>query len=128
MFGRYVRVFVVEEEENTKLCGPAYANEVVVYNGSIYGIPRTEKWRSYFEEGVVTGIRYIDSFAYLAARKIEEAAMTRESNVVVRVRVVENLSDINMCMHDNLRRYILWKGGKIDVRGPVFVTVKAEID
>lgn len=128
MFGRYVKVFVVEEEENTKLCGPAYVNEVVVYNGSIYGIPRTEKWRSYFEEGVVTGIRYIDSFAYLAARKIEEAAMTRESNVVVRVRVVENLSDINMCMHDNLRRYILWKGGKIDVRGPVFVTVKAEID
>ncbi|WP_456467747.1 O-phosphoserine--tRNA ligase [Archaeoglobus sp.] len=127
LFGKAVKVFVVEEEDNTRLCGPAYANEVVVYNGSIYGIPRTKKWRSYFEEGVTTGIKYIDAFSYLAARKIEEAAMMGEEEVMVRVRIVENLSDINLCIHDNLRRYILWKGGKIDVRGPVFVTVKAEI-
>ncbi|WP_290598205.1 MULTISPECIES: O-phosphoserine--tRNA ligase [unclassified Archaeoglobus] len=128
LFDKTVRVFVVEEEENTKLCGPAYANEVVVYNGDIYGIPRTRRWRSYFEEGVTTGIRYIDAISYLSARKIEEAAFAGDKEVMVKVRVVENLSDINLYIQDNLRRYILWKRGKIDVRGPVFVTVKAEVD
>lgn len=128
LFGRNVRVFVVEEEENTKLCGPAYLNEVVVYNGEIYGIPRTRRWKSYFEDGVTTGVRYIDSFSYLAARKIEEAAMRNEGGeVLIKVRVVENLSDINLEIQENLRRYILWRRCKIDVRGPFFVTVKAEI-
>uniref|UniRef100_A0A7C2NDI8 O-phosphoserine--tRNA(Cys) ligase n=1 Tax=Archaeoglobus fulgidus TaxID=2234 RepID=A0A7C2NDI8_ARCFL len=128
LMGKNVKVFVVEEEENTKLCGPAYANEVVVYRGSIYGIPRTKKWKSYFEEGVQTGIRYIDGFAYLAARRIEEATMKGEKELKVRSRVVENLSDINLQIHENVRRYIIWKNGKIDVRGPLFVTVRAEIE
>ncbi|MET1124617.1 MAG: O-phosphoserine--tRNA ligase [Archaeoglobaceae archaeon] len=126
VFGREVRVYLVEEEEGKKLCGPAYANEVVVYNGSIYGVPRSEKFREMFEKGVTTGFRYLDSFAHRAARKIELAAM-RGEDVVARVRNVEGLSDINLFLHENVRRYVIWKGGKIDVRGPVFVTVRAEV-
>jgi len=45
LFGRKVRVSVVEPEENTKLCGPAAFNEVVVYKGNIMGIPRTAAGR-----------------------------------------------------------------------------------
>jgi len=77
---------------------------------------------------VQTGIRYIDGFAYLAARRIEEATMKGEKELKVRSRVVENLSDINLQIHENVRRYIIWKNGKIDVRGPLFVTVRAEIE
>ena len=126
LYGKDVKVYVVEKEPNTKLCGPAYANEVVVYQGSVYGVPRTEKWREHFEHGVSTGMRYIDSFAYLAAKQIEEGA-ARGKDVEVRVRVVEGLSDVNLRIQDNVRTYITSKGGKIDVRGPMFVTVKAEI-
>ena len=127
LYGKDVKVYVVEDEPNTKLCGPAYANEIVVYNGSIYGLPRNDEWRRYFEEGITTGIRYIDSFAHLAASRIEEAAIGNLDSVTTRVRVVESLSDINLSLHENVRRYIIWKGGEIDVRGPMFVTVKAEI-
>jgi len=127
LFGREVEVFVVEEEANTKLCGPAYANEIVVYNSSIYGIPRNEEWKKYFEEGVLTGIRYIDSFSYYAASKIENAVKSNLETLTVRVRVVEGLSDINLDLHENVRRYIIWQGGEIDVRGPMFVTVRARI-
>lgn len=128
LYGRKVSVYVVEKEPNTKLCGPAYSNEVVVYQGSIYGMPRSEKWKEYFDNGVTTGIRYIDSFAYLAAKRIEEAAMRGDKEVEARVRVVEGLSDINLKLHDNVRRYITSKEGKIDVRGPMFVAVRAELD
>jgi O-phosphoseryl-tRNA synthetase len=127
VFGRRVEVHIVEEEKDTKLCGPAYANEVVVYNGSIYGIPRRDEWGKYFEEGVTTGIRYIDAFSFLAARRIEEAALSGKKEYSVKVRVVEGLSDINLKLQENVRRYIISKGGEIDVRGPMFVTVKARI-
>ncbi|AEA47117.1 O-phosphoserine--tRNA ligase [Archaeoglobus veneficus] len=128
LYGRSVKVYVVEREPSTKLCGPAYANEVVVYQGSVYGVPRTEKWSEYFEKGISTGMRYIDSFACLAARQIEEGAARGNAEVETRVRVVEGLSDVNLSMQDNVRRYIASKGGKIDVRGPMFITVRAEID
>jgi len=128
VFGREVRVYVVEREEGTKLCGPAYANEVVVYDGSIYGIPRNDRWREYFENGIPTGIRYIDSFSYLASSVIERAVAEGREEVEVRVRVVEGLSDVNLSLQENVRRYVASKGGKIDVRGPMFVTVRAEID
>ena len=75
LFGRKVKVSVVEPEENTKLCGPAALNEIVVHKQNIMGIPRTSRWEEAFSEGVTTGIRYIDSFAALAAYEIEVATM-----------------------------------------------------
>ncbi len=74
LFGRDVEVWVVEPEENTLLCGPAYLNEIVVHEGSIFGVPRKREWESIFEEGVPTNIRFLDAFAALASHKIEEEA------------------------------------------------------
>ncbi len=126
LFGKEVEVFVEETEEDSNLCGPAFANEIVVYNGSVYGVPRTEEFKKIFEEGVECGIRYIDAFAFLAAKKIEEMTFKGEKSSSVRVRNVEGLSSINLQIQDNVRRYIVWKGGKIDVRGPMFVKVRAK--
>lgn len=125
LFGRAVEVFVEETEANSKLCGPAFANEIVVCNGSVYGIPRTEEFKKIFDEGIECGIRYIDAFALLAAKRIEEMALKGQKSVVVRVRNVEGLSSVNLQIQENVRRYIVWRGGKIDVRGPMFVKVVA---
>ncbi len=123
VFEKKIEVYVFEREK-VKLCGPAYANEIVVYKNCIYGIPRDERFKEYFENGVTTGIRYVDSFSYYAARKIEDAIARGLDEFAVRVRVVENLSDVNLTIHENLRNYIISKGGKIDVRGPLFLAVK----
>ena len=126
LYGKNFRVYVYEVEENTKLCGPAYANEIVVYNNSIYGVPRSERFKEFFEKGVPTGIRYIDSFAYYVGRRVEEmVAMGRGGTL--RVRVVESPKDVNVSIQDNVVRYVSSKGGKIDVRGPMFVNVRVEI-
>lgn len=69
LYGKRLKVFVEENEPEAKLCGPAFANEIVVHNGSVYGIPRTEEFRKIFEEGVNCGIRYIDAFALLASKR-----------------------------------------------------------
>lgn len=128
LYGKKVKVFVEETEEGSNLCGPAFANEIVVHNGSIYGVPRTEEFSKIFEQGVECGLKYIDAFAFLAAKRIEEMAFKGEKDLLTRVRNVEGLSSINLQIQENVRRYIIWKGGKIDVRGPMFVKVRAKLE
>jgi O-phosphoseryl-tRNA synthetase len=126
LFGRNVKVSVVEPEENTKLCGPAALNEIVVHKHNIMGIPRISRWEEAFSEGVTTGIRYIDSFAALAAYEIEVAAMAGKESET-RARIVRSPGDINIKIHPALERYITSYKHKMDLRGPVFTTVKSEI-
>ncbi|MDI6886261.1 MAG: O-phosphoserine--tRNA ligase [archaeon] len=126
LFGKEVEVWVLEPEENTLLCGPAYLNEIVVVEGSIVGIPRNEEWEKVFEEGVPTNIRFVDAFAAFAASKIEEAAKRGEierEDVEVKVKIVRSGADINITIDDVAMRYITAMKKKIDIRGPVFITV-----
>lgn len=126
LFGKRVKVAVVEPEENTKLCGPAYLNEIVVHKQNIMGIPHTSRWEEAFQEGVTTGIRYIDSFAAAAAAEVEAATQAGKESET-RVRIVRAPGDINIKILPPLERYITSHKHKIDLRGPVFTTVRSQI-
>jgi O-phosphoseryl-tRNA synthetase len=126
--GKESEVWVTEPEEHTSLCGPAYLNEIVVYEGSMLGIPRTKKWEAIFEECVTTNLRFLDAFAALAARRIEEAAEKGgRDKEEVKVKIVRSGADINIKIDDVAMRYITSKKEKVDIRGPVFITVRATI-
>ena len=90
------------------------------------GIPRTSRWEEAFAEGISTGIRYVDAFAAQAAWEIEAAAMAGLGSET-RVRIVRAPGDINIRIHPALERYITSYKHKMDLRGPVFTTVKSEI-
>ncbi|MCW3130125.1 MAG: O-phosphoserine--tRNA ligase [Methanophagales archaeon] len=129
LFGRDVEVWVVEPEENTLLCGPAYLNEIVVHEGSIFGVPRKSEWAPMFEEGVPTNIRFLDAFAAFASHKIEEEAGKGgidKKDCEVKVRIVRSGADINIRIDELAMRYVTSRKKKIDIRGPVFITVVAK--
>ncbi|HDJ37604.1 MAG TPA: O-phosphoserine--tRNA ligase [Methanosarcinales archaeon] len=126
LFSRQVRVIVVEQEENTKLCGPAAMNEVVIHEGNILGVPRTEKWDHVFAEGIPAGFRFIDAFASQAAREIEDAARCGRG-CEVRVKGVKVPSEINIEIAPYANRWITSGNRKIDIRGPVFTAVRMEV-
>ena len=129
LFGKDLEVWVKEPEENTRLCGPATLNELVVFEGSIFGLPRKEKWAKEFEEGVPTNLRFLDAFAALTAYTIEEAAKTgiiEKKDVEVKVKIARSGADINIKIDDVAMRYITSTAKKIDIRGPVFLTVVAK--
>lgn len=126
LYGHKVVVSVVEPEENTKLCGPAYQNEVLVYKENILGVPRIPRWKEAFEDGVSSGIRFVDAFAELASCEVEVAALRGEGSET-RVRIVRGPGDVNLRVDPALERYITSYKRKIDVRGPVFTTVKSEV-
>lgn len=123
---------VVEPESNTKLIGPAGFNEVYIYDGNVVGLP-PKGWKddvflsSVREKGLATNIRFIDAFAALAASEIEAAAERGEREVKVRARSVKLPSDINLAIDEVAQRYITANNKRIDVRGPVFTTVVADL-
>jgi O-phosphoseryl-tRNA synthetase len=124
--GHGVTVSVEEPESNTKLCGPACGNEVFVHQGAVLGVPDNEKWAQVRKEGVSTGITYLEAVASLAAARIEEAAACGKP-VTVQVKMAKLPSDINLRIADHAMRFITDSKKKVDVRGPVFLTVKADV-
>ncbi len=121
-----VRVFVEEPESGSKLLGPACGNEIFVFDGSVLGIPDNEKWKEVRERGTATGLSYLGAVAALASARVERAAQCGDP-VTVQVKMVKLPSDINLKMDDYAMRYLTDHKKKIDVRGPVFVTVRSEL-
>jgi O-phosphoseryl-tRNA synthetase len=125
--GVRVKVAVEEPETNAKLCGPACANEIFVHSGSILGVPDTEKWKQVRTEGISTGISYLSAVAALAAARIEEAARCRKSTIV-QVKMAKLPSDINLKIDEFAMRAVTDNNKKVDVRGPVFLSVRSIIE
>jgi O-phosphoseryl-tRNA synthetase len=130
--GKRVVIRVVEPESGTKLIGPAGFNTIYVYQRNIIGLPpkgweKDEFLQAVRKDGVSTGIRYIDAFAALTAYEIEGVVQRGDRAVKVRVRAAKSPSDINITIGDAVQRYITSKKKRIDVRGPIFTTVVAEI-
>jgi O-phosphoseryl-tRNA synthetase len=127
LFGRRVKVLVEEPEANAKLLGPACGNEVFVHQGNILGIPDNEKWAQVRKDGISTGIVYLDAVAALAAARIEEAARCGKGTTV-QVKMSRFPSDVNLKVAEYAMRSITDRKKKIDVRGPVFVTVQSVLE
>jgi O-phosphoseryl-tRNA synthetase len=122
--GTRVKVAVEEPETNAKLCGPACANGIFVHDGSVLGVPDTEKWKAVRSEGVFTGITYLDAVSAQAAAQIEAAATCGKATLV-QVKMAKLPSDINLKIDDYAMRAITDAKKKVDVRGPVFLTVRS---
>jgi O-phosphoseryl-tRNA synthetase len=125
--GRRVRVYVEEPESNTRLLGPACLNRIYVHAGSVLGVPDTDKWKEVRESGVDSGITYLSAVAALAAARIEQAARCGLS-ATVQVKMAKLPSDINIRIEEHAMRCITDQKKKVDLRGPVFLTVRSELD
>ncbi|HEX3001980.1 MAG TPA: O-phosphoserine--tRNA ligase [Methanoregula sp.] len=121
-----VKVVVEETESNAKLCGPACANEIFVHDGSVLGVPDAEKWKQVRTEGVPTGLSYLSAVSALAAARIEDAARCGKETTV-QVKMAKLPSDINLKIDEYAMRFITDSKKKVDVRGPVFLSVRSAI-
>lgn len=121
-----LKVIVEETESNAKLCGPACANEIFVHEGSVLGVPDVEKWKQVRTEGVPTGLTYLSAVSALAAARIEEAARCGKATTV-QVKMAKLPSDINLKIDEYAMRFITDNKKKVDVRGPVFLSVRSII-
>jgi len=126
------RVYIYETETGSKLLGRAARNHIYVYDGNILGIPpegmeNLELVKQARAKGIATGISYLNGVASLASARVEEAVKTGGKRVNVRVKIAKSPSDVNIRVSEVVRRYITGKRKKIEVTGPVFMGVRAEI-
>jgi len=126
LFGTNVRITTEEQESNAKLCGPACANEIFVHEGSVLGVPDTDKWKQVRTQGVPTGVSYLGAVAGYAAARIEEAARCGKE-ITVQVKMAKLPSDINIRIAEYAMRFITDNKKKVDLRGPVFLSVRSEL-
>ncbi len=126
LFGRKVSISVEEPETDSTLLGPAALNEIYVRNGAVLGVPDTEKFADVRAEGTDTGLSFVFAAANLAVARIEEAARMGEGTSV-QVKMSKHPSDVNVKIEEWAMRYITDNKKKIDMRGPVFMTVSSKI-
>jgi len=126
LHGAKVRVTVEEQESGARLCGPACGNEVFVHQGSVLGVPDTPQWAVVRKEGTPAGISYLDAVSALAASRIEAAARC-SLGTHVQVKMAKLPSDVNLRIAEYAMRFITDQKKKVDVRGPVFLSVRSEV-
>ncbi|RBQ23002.1 O-phosphoserine--tRNA(Cys) ligase [Candidatus Methanobinarius endosymbioticus] len=152
---KIIVVKAIEEEQNTNLLGPASTNNIYIYDGNILGIPENielavkkvesspEEYKKEdivkeipkdtkiiydaVEKGISTNIRYIDALAAKTAYKIEEALLTGLDELILRNTIARTLSDVNLKLNDIAMNYINNENKLIDIRGPLFSTIKMEL-
>ncbi len=152
---RNIEVKAIEEEDNTKLLGPAANNHIYIYEGNILGIPENieetvkkvesnpEKYDQNeiigeipedtkiiydaVKEGIPTNIKYIDALAAKSAYKIEESILSGSNELTLRNTIARSLSDVNLRLDDVAMNYINNENKLIDIRGPIFSTIKLEL-
>ena len=125
--GCKVKVFLFEDEEDSKLLGPAALNDIFVADGKVLGLPDTKNYKKQRDKGIDANLSFIDAIANLAASRIEEAVFYVESGSVD-VKMVKVPSEINLAIEPWAMRYITDNNKKVDVRGPVFTAVRWEIE
>ena len=112
---RKIKVKIIEPEKGKRLIGPAGFNKIIVKNNNIVGNDKPE--------GIVAKFDYMDGLANKIASDIE----SKKKSFEYRVRAVRSLGDINLALPKDVKNYIKANHKKIDIKGPVFMTVKVEI-
>ncbi len=127
--GRNLKVNLVEREENTKLLGPAALNEIYVYKGGVYGIPRNpEKLSATLVEikkrGVKSEPTYIGAISNYFAAEIEHLGKKGERSGFLQIKMARSPADINIRISERVREFISSKQRSISIKGPIFMAVR----
>lgn len=126
LLGAEVEVKLVEREKGKKLLGPAALNEIYVYDACFYGLGAGVN-NEVKKKGANTGLSYLRGIANLAAHEIERGVKQGKKKITVKVKTVKSLGDVNLALDRAARRYVTANSKTLDIRGPVFVTIKADV-
>ena len=113
-----VVVKIIEPEKGQRLIGPAGFNKIIVQHGNIIGVDRNKSVKGAFAK-----FDYMRGIANKIASDIEK----KNKSFEYRVRAARALGDINLNIPKDIKNYIKANRNKIDIKGPVFITIKVEI-
>jgi len=122
LLGKEVEIKLIEREKNATLLGPAWKNVTCIEDGNIHGIEEKSA------KGIVLPLRYIDGIAFKAMHDIEKGITSGKGEIITKAGMVKSLSDVNLTLDEVARRYIQAYEKIIDIRGPLFATIKTKVN
>lgn len=122
-------VKVYKKEKDSKLCGPAALNEIVVKKGDIYGVQNLNQSPE-MAGAIKTNISYLAAFSKLVGNIIETKLFEGITEDILEIKsgIVKDMEEINLQLDGRAVRYIMTNKKKIDVRGPMFVNVEYRLE
>lgn len=128
--GKNITVNVIEKEDNTKLLGPAAQNEIFVFNGSIYGVPKQgfkEKAKEIRDKGLNTKISYLRAISDYLAAGIEQAAQNNKQ-YYHQFKMAKSAPDLNIKIAEHALKFIQSKKKELMLKGPIFTAVEVNVE
>ncbi|MEJ2250243.1 MAG: O-phosphoserine--tRNA ligase [Candidatus Lokiarchaeota archaeon] len=118
--GNEIEVYLWESDDGVNLLGPAALNKIWVREGNILGLPPNE----ILDEGIYTGKTYLEGIASEMAYNIEILLDQNKEYFEYRVKMCYRASEVNVEIDNIILEYIHSQQKKVDIRGPVFVSLK----
>ena len=131
--GKFIKVSVVEKEENTKLLGPAALNDIYVHEGNIYGIPKdagklSSELVGVTEKGIKVKFSVLGAISEGIAANIEDMIKAGKNTGLIQFKMAKTPADLNVEITKTARRFITSLNKKIILKGPVFMSVEFETE
>lgn len=139
---RDVHVLIYNWDQGKKMLSMAAFNEVYVYDSSIIGLPKElpsldsvpNKKRALLElakqikgKGINTNICYLEAVVKGFVAELEKAVKREEREIDQRFKMINRASEINISISEEVNYYIMDNNKKIEIAGPMFFGLKAEI-
>ncbi|MEW6095688.1 MAG: O-phosphoserine--tRNA ligase [bacterium] len=129
-----VNVWIYNWDEAKPMLSFASFNEIYVYQGNIIGLPNelgkgklSELAIPAKENGINTKLVYLNSIINGFVSRLEKAIKDGKNTIDERYKMAKRPADINLFIPDFVNRYITDNNKKIEVGGPLFFGLKAEI-
>lgn len=130
-----IKLWVYNWDKAKPMLSFASLNEIYVYQGNIIGLPKelgkgqlTDLAKLAYENGINTHLMYlsniINDFVYRLENAVKEG---KNTTIDERYKMAKRPGDINLFIPDFVTRYITGHNKKIEVGGPLFFGLKAEI-
>lgn len=127
-------VWVYNWDEAKPMLSFASFNEIYVYEGNIIGLPKelrkgklSELAVSAKEKGINTNLVYLNNIVNGFVARLERAIKESKNTIDEQYKMAKRPSDINLLIPNFVNRYITDNNKKIEVGGPLFFGLKAEI-
>jgi len=130
-----VKVWVYNWDAGRPMLSLASFNEIYVYEGNIIGVPKelgkgrlTNLAKLARENGVKTNLVYLETIINGFVTHLEKVVKEGKNTIIdEHYKMAKRPSDIHLFIPDFVNRYITDKKKKIEVGGPLFFGLKAEI-
>lgn len=129
--GKELTISCFNWDEGKPLLSLAAMNEVVVHNGNVYGLPNNraalgEKFHMIYDEGVWTGMKFLDAMVETFAADAESAVMLGEEGPLeTQWKITKKPHQISILVPDEVYDFINARKKSIRLGGPLFFGLRA---